>query len=128
MWQDGDGSKAMHDTHHIFSNAWYQAVSARTAGLNSVDLYSLTLTSNFCICVCMYISTSPTVVIMRYTNDLHTGGEVSAITSEEKASEDVEQGYKKSRRDTAKQPKQLESESFPQGLNELEQIGALRKA
>lgn len=70
IWQDGDGSPAMHGTHYIFSNAWYQAVSARTAGLNSVDLYRLTLTSNFCICVCMYISTSPTVVIMRYTNDL----------------------------------------------------------
>jgi len=49
-------------------NAVYQGVTSRTAGLNSVDINGLSAATTFLMCVCMYISTSPTVVTMRLSS------------------------------------------------------------
>eukprot|EP00929_Paragymnodinium_shiwhaense_P065044 TRINITY_DN32646_c0_g1_i1.p1 TRINITY_DN32646_c0_g1~~TRINITY_DN32646_c0_g1_i1.p1 ORF type:complete len:634 (+),score=94.52 TRINITY_DN32646_c0_g1_i1:57-1958(+) len=48
-------------------NSLLQAASARTAGVNSVDIGGLTMASTFILIIVMYISTSPTVVTMRYS-------------------------------------------------------------
>lgn len=50
-----------------FWNAFCNAVSARTAGVNSVDLFKLGILSTYTITVMMYISTAPTFVTMRYS-------------------------------------------------------------
>eukprot|EP00928_Gymnodinium_smaydae_P061536 TRINITY_DN45589_c0_g1_i1.p1 TRINITY_DN45589_c0_g1~~TRINITY_DN45589_c0_g1_i1.p1 ORF type:complete len:696 (-),score=129.35 TRINITY_DN45589_c0_g1_i1:79-2052(-) len=50
---------------HQFFNALVNSVSARTAGVNSVDIFRLSIISTFTLLVVMYISTSPTVVTMR---------------------------------------------------------------
>lgn len=50
------------------ANIVFQASSTRTAGLNSVDLQSLSFATTYIILVCMYISTSPVTLTMRSTN------------------------------------------------------------
>jgi len=56
---------------HKFINAFFQAVTTRTAGLNSVDISSLSHATTFLFLLCMFISTSPTVVTMRYSMRSH---------------------------------------------------------
>mmetsp|Transcript_2499 Transcript_2499/g.5739 ORF Transcript_2499/g.5739 Transcript_2499/m.5739 type:complete len:698 (+) Transcript_2499:44-2137(+) len=50
-----------------FANALFLALSARTAGLSSVDPQLFGIPVVYMLMVCMYISTSPTVVTMRST-------------------------------------------------------------
>jgi len=68
---NGPELKDMH-TQNKFANAFFQAVTTRTAGLNSVDISALSPSTTFLFLICMYISTSPTVVTMRYS--VHKGG------------------------------------------------------
>mmetsp|Transcript_26928 Transcript_26928/g.84544 ORF Transcript_26928/g.84544 Transcript_26928/m.84544 type:complete len:223 (-) Transcript_26928:48-716(-) len=46
---------------------FFQSVSTRTAGFNAVNLALLSPTSAFVFCVCMWISVSPVVAVMRST-------------------------------------------------------------
>lgn len=46
-------------------NAFFQSVSARTAGLNSVNIADLSQATTFTLVVMMYLATTPTVVTMR---------------------------------------------------------------
>ncbi|CAD7961511.1 unnamed protein product [Amoebophrya sp. A120] len=56
-----------------FSNALLQSASSRTTGCNNIDMNELSLPSLWLVLVCMYISMSPTVVVMRYTS-ISSGG------------------------------------------------------
>lgn len=60
----------------MFFNALFQSVTTRTAGLNSVDINRLSASTTFLFLVCMYISTSPTVVIMRYSAERSEASEL----------------------------------------------------
>lgn len=50
-----------------FLAIWFQSVSTRTAGFSAVNLVLLSPTSAFVTCVCMWISVSPQVAVMRST-------------------------------------------------------------
>jgi Trk-type K+ transport system membrane component len=68
MWQDSDGSvMAGLDFSDKIWNCILNSVSARTAGVNSFDIYRLGIVSTYTLLVCMYINTTPTVVTMRYS-------------------------------------------------------------
>ncbi|CAE8731270.1 unnamed protein product, partial [Polarella glacialis] len=65
--QDFSDSPAFNglSTHEMVVSAIFQAISARTAGLNSINLAQLSQGSTFFLMIMMYLSTSPTVVTMR---------------------------------------------------------------
>eukprot|EP00930_Biecheleria_cincta_P062127 TRINITY_DN47633_c0_g1_i1.p1 TRINITY_DN47633_c0_g1~~TRINITY_DN47633_c0_g1_i1.p1 ORF type:complete len:445 (-),score=65.23 TRINITY_DN47633_c0_g1_i1:213-1526(-) len=65
--QDSQHSFAFNGQSHsdIFFNALFQTISARTAGLNSVNLAQLSQGTTFFLVLMMYFSTTPTVVTMR---------------------------------------------------------------
>lgn len=71
LWQDWSSAafESADLTTSFFKvlNAAFQAVSCRTAGLNSVNLALLSQASTFFIVVMMYFSTTPTVVTMRFS-------------------------------------------------------------
>lgn len=70
-------------------NGFFQAASSRTAGLNSVDIQALTAATVFLLLVCMYISSSPTVVIMKYSADRNDSLELD-ITGRPEGHEEVD--------------------------------------
>jgi len=76
LWQDSS-SPAMEGMSPLdkFWNALFQAVSCRTAGLNSVDIAYLSQGSTFLISVMMYLATTPTVVTMRFSAVAGTRGQ-----------------------------------------------------
>jgi len=66
LWQDRYSAAMINLTSmNKFWNALFQSVSARTAGLNSVNIAFLSQASTFFLCVMMYLATTPTVVTMR---------------------------------------------------------------
>mmetsp|Transcript_156074 Transcript_156074/g.500568 ORF Transcript_156074/g.500568 Transcript_156074/m.500568 type:complete len:847 (-) Transcript_156074:275-2815(-) len=66
LWQDRYSPAMINLTSmNKFWNALFQSVSARTAGLNSVNIAFLSQASTFFLCVMMYLATTPTVVTMR---------------------------------------------------------------
>ncbi len=63
-------------------NSFFQSVSTRTAGLNPIDLTQLSIATNFLPGLCMDISTSPTVVVMRSTADEEVENRQSELQDE----------------------------------------------
>lgn len=66
LTQDASGPafKGLDDWEGVV-NAFFQSVSARTAGLNSVNIAELSQGTTFTLVVMMYLATTPTVVTMR---------------------------------------------------------------
>jgi len=78
LWQDSDGKafrwwddqlQAEQEMSSMdrFWNSLFQAMSTRTAGLNSVNVADLSQGTTFVMVVMMYFSTTPTVVTMRHS-------------------------------------------------------------
>ncbi|CAE7245469.1 TRK1, partial [Symbiodinium pilosum] len=68
--------------HEILGNAFFQTVSTRTAGMNSVNIAQLSQGTTFFMAVMMYFSTTPTVVTMRLsaaTHELDITGRVEGV-------------------------------------------------
>lgn len=63
------GSLSMKDlsTSDKVWNAFFQATTTRTAGMNAVDVSRFSEASIFVLMVMMYLSTTPTVVVMRFS-------------------------------------------------------------
>jgi Trk-type K+ transport system membrane component len=94
LWQDAT-SEAMKGlgTSDSFFNALFQAVSARTAGLNSINIAQLSQGSTFFMCVMMYLATTPTVVTMRLSQiTAGNPGELDITGRAEGIEEDVIKG------------------------------------
>ncbi|MBT6449594.1 MAG: hypothetical protein HOK62_02595, partial [Verrucomicrobiales bacterium] len=53
--------------YHKIANALFMSVSTRTAGLNTVDTCFLSLATNFLMMCAMFLASTPTVVVMRYS-------------------------------------------------------------
>ena len=70
-WQQGYLDNASRPVpraeYWIGANALFQAVSTRTAGINSMDITYLSIATQFLLAVCMYIAASPTIVFMRFS-------------------------------------------------------------
>jgi len=94
LWQDAE-SKAMKElgTSDSFFNALFQAVSARTAGLNSINIAQLSQGATFFLCAMMYLATTPTVVTMRFSQiSAGNPGELDITGRAEGVEEDVIKG------------------------------------
>jgi len=73
--------KGLH-AHEILGNAFFQTVSTRTAGMNSINIAQLSQGTTFFMAVMMYFSTTPTVVTMRLsaaTHELDITGRVEGV-------------------------------------------------
>ncbi|CAE7579060.1 TRK2 [Symbiodinium natans] len=73
--------KGLH-AHEILGNAFFQTVSTRTAGMNSVNIAQLSQGTTFFMAVMMYFSTTPTVVTMRLSaamQELDITGRVEGV-------------------------------------------------
>merc|ERR1712008_599615 len=76
-----------------FFNALFSAVSARTCGLNSINIAQLSQGSTFFMCVMMYLATTPTVVTMRLSQiTAGNPGELDITGRAEGIEEDVIKG------------------------------------
>merc|ERR1712232_489330 len=75
VWQDWN-SPALKglSISGVFADALFQAVSTRTAGLNSVNIALLSQGTTFLMLVMMYFSSTPTVVTMRFSVVRGRGG------------------------------------------------------
>jgi len=83
LWQDRTSpTLSEHTDSAAVVNSLFQAVSTRTAGINSIDVSMLSMGSTFVMLVWMYIAASPTVVIMRKSaqNEVDGGG-ISSISA-----------------------------------------------
>eukprot|EP00927_Polykrikos_kofoidii_P032432 TRINITY_DN27634_c0_g1_i1.p1 TRINITY_DN27634_c0_g1~~TRINITY_DN27634_c0_g1_i1.p1 ORF type:complete len:812 (-),score=134.37 TRINITY_DN27634_c0_g1_i1:73-2283(-) len=71
VWQDYD-SRALSGLTFMGKvwNGLFQAISSRTAGLNSVNLADLSQATTFCLAFMMFLATTPTVVVMRFSASL----------------------------------------------------------
>jgi len=68
LWQDTSGLAFEGlDSWGAYSNSLFMAISTRTAGLNSVNVALLSQASTFLMAVMMYVASTPTVVIMRFS-------------------------------------------------------------
>jgi Trk-type K+ transport system membrane component len=68
VWQDYN-SVAMKDLNFMDKvwNALFQSISSRTAGFNSVNIADLSQATTFLLAFMMYLATTPTVVVMRFS-------------------------------------------------------------
>lgn len=72
LWEDWDSSAVGGMTPSVkFWNALFQAVSARTAGMNSVNLAYLSQGTTLAIAISMFVATTPTTVTMRFSAHTH---------------------------------------------------------
>jgi len=68
LWEDSNGlAFAGLDAWGTWWNALFMAISTRTAGMNSVNVSWLSQPSTFLMAVMMYVASTPTVVIMRFS-------------------------------------------------------------
>jgi len=81
LWQDRiSPALSEHADGTAFVNSLFQAVSTRTAGINSIDVGMLSMGSTFVMMVWMYIAASPTVVIMRKSAHQNEEGEFNGMS------------------------------------------------
>eukprot|EP00397_Hematodinium_sp_SG-2012_P021766 GEMP01022508.1.p1 GENE.GEMP01022508.1~~GEMP01022508.1.p1 ORF type:complete len:604 (+),score=63.77 GEMP01022508.1:188-1999(+) len=73
VWRDRD-SAAFRNMNHtqFFMNTLFISVSSRTAGMSSFDVEYLSMATSYLMMVWMYISASPTVVVMRQSANTPT--------------------------------------------------------
>eukprot|EP00746_Dinoflagellata_sp_MGD_P014527 gnl/MRDRNA2_/MRDRNA2_131881_c0_seq1.p1 gnl/MRDRNA2_/MRDRNA2_131881_c0~~gnl/MRDRNA2_/MRDRNA2_131881_c0_seq1.p1 ORF type:complete len:657 (-),score=87.20 gnl/MRDRNA2_/MRDRNA2_131881_c0_seq1:149-2119(-) len=68
FWQDGDRPVlSEYEGWDLAANLFFQASTTRTAGLNSVDIFRFSFGSCYLMVVMMYLSCTPTVVMMRHS-------------------------------------------------------------
>jgi len=66
LWQDSSNLAFSHlSAVNTFTNTLFTAISTRTAGMNSIEVAQLSMSSTFLMIIWMYISALPTVVAMR---------------------------------------------------------------
>jgi len=65
LWQDSSNLAFSHlSAVNTFTNTLFTAISTRTAGMNSIEVAQLSMSSTFLMIIWMYISALPTVVAM----------------------------------------------------------------
>lgn len=71
--------------------AFTVSVTSRSSGMSPMDLSELSVSSAFVLCVCMFVSVSPVVVVMRATAVRFSSMVSHRPTAEEKEDEDAGQ-------------------------------------